>query len=105
MSIQAKQLRAHLDAMKISPEAKQQLAEALAIEESFIIFPPGELGDEMRKTVRVVQLGQQDFDVIVPPSMATPLKEFFESRETPGGNFSPMLIVHPDEPAPAVQGA
>jgi hypothetical protein len=90
--------------MKISPEAKQHLAEALATEESFIIHPSGERADELSKTVRVVQLAQQDFDVIIPPSAATPLKEFSQSPETQGVNFSPMLIVHPDEPE-HVQGA
>jgi len=49
MSIQAKQLRPYLKGMKISPEAKEQLAAALATKESFIIYPPGELADEMRK--------------------------------------------------------
>ena len=97
MSIQAKRLEPYVDSMQISPEAKQQLAEALASKESFIIHPAGELAYELSKAVRVVQLKQQDFDVIVPPSAAAPLEEFFQSRATPGSNFSPMLIVHPDE--------
>jgi hypothetical protein len=98
MSIRAKQLRPYVDTMKITPEAKQQLSEALATGESFIIHPAGECADKLSKAVRVVQLLQQDFDVIVPPSAAAPLKKFFQSPKTLGVNFSPMLIVHPDEP-------
>lgn len=98
MSIRAKQLRPYVDTMTISQEAKRQLVEALATEESFIIHPAGERADELSKTVRVVQLAQQDFDVIVAPSATAPLREFFQSPEAPGVNFSLMLIVHSDEP-------
>jgi hypothetical protein len=98
MSIRAKELRPYVDTMTISKEAKRQLVEALAAEDHFIIHPAGEGANELSKSFRVVRLAQQDFDVIVPPSAAAPLKEFIESEEAPGVSFSSILIVHGDEP-------
>jgi hypothetical protein len=97
MSIQASKLRQALNTLVISSEARQQLQDAVASGESFIILPAGELASKWdSKNLKSIILSKNDFDVLVPPKVASASVGKLISDA-----FEAVLIVHPDEPDPA----